>query len=118
MEGADVAMRHEVSSVAFALFTPSRMKKEVLPLEVLSTQLLMEIKDKQIITKEYLTLGGHPALRTLLEGTVEGVRVKIEAWVLTRGELVYDIIYWGSPEDFQAHYDDFRQVVGSFRFVE
>lgn len=121
IEGADVAMEHEVSPVTFAIFIPSRMKKAApggLPLAVLSTQLLLEIKDKKIISREYITLGGQSAIRTLLEGKVEGEKVRIEAYVLTKGEWVYDIIYWGRPEAFQAHHEDFRRVVESFRLIE
>ena len=114
VEGADVAMKHEVSPVAFAIFTPSRMKKEGLPLEVLSIQLLIEIKGKKIISRERLTIGGQPALKTLLEGKLEGERVEVESYVLTRGDLVYDIVYWGRPGEFQVHHEDFQRVVESF----
>lgn len=118
VEGAELAMEHEVDSAAFAIFTPSSMEKEILPLDVLSIQLLIEIKDKKIISKEYLTIGGQSAIRTLLEGRVEGEKVKIEAYVLTKEKLVYDIIYWGRPEDFASHHEDFRRLVESFRFIE
>ncbi len=117
MEGADVAMGHEVSPVAFAIFTPSRMKKGVLPLAVLSSQLLLDIGDKQVVSREYVTLGGEPALRTLLEGKVEGERVMVESYVLTKGELVYDIVYWGRPEEFYVYREDFQRVVESLRFI-
>ncbi len=126
MEGADVAMENELSQASFAIFTPSRMKKEVLPLELLSTQLFIEIKGKNIISKEYLTIGGHPpdmkggitALKTVLEGTVEGEKVKMESYVFIRGDLVYDIIYWAHPEDFHFFRGDFQGVIESFRFID
>lgn len=118
MEGADVAMEPASGGAAFAIFTPYRMKKEVLPLETLGIQLLIEIKDKKVISRERLTLGGQPALRTLLEGKVEGEVVRIESYVITKGEWVYDIIYWGRPEEFQVHYEAFQRVMESFRFIE
>ncbi|MFN3466870.1 MAG: hypothetical protein ACK4WF_04110, partial [Candidatus Brocadiales bacterium] len=117
MEGADVAMEPASGGAAFAIFTPSRMKKEALPLETLSIQLLIEIKDKKIISRERLIIGGQPALKTLLEGKVEGTRVRVESYTLTKGDLVYDIIYWGRPEEFQVHHEAFQRVVESFKIV-
>jgi hypothetical protein len=118
MEGADVAMEPIAGGAAFAILTPSRMKEEALPLAVLSAQLFLEVKDKKIISREYITLGGQPAIKTLLEGRVEGEGMRIESYVITRGEWVYDIIYWGNSKGFEAHRGDFQRVVESFRFIE
>ncbi|HHT9120470.1 MAG TPA: hypothetical protein ACFYD3_08010 [Candidatus Hypogeohydataceae bacterium YC41] len=121
MEGADIAMESASGGAAFAIFIPSRMKKAdsgEIPLGVLRTELLLEIKGKKIISSEYLTLAGQQAIRTLLEGKVEGEKVKIEAYTLTKGDLVYDIVYWARPEEFEIYHKDFQQMMESFRFVE
>jgi hypothetical protein len=84
----------------------------------LRTQLLIEIKDKKILSSEYVTVGGQPAIRTLLEGDVQGEKVRIESYTFTRDGLVYDIVYWAHPHGFEFYYKDFQQVVESLRFIE
>lgn len=117
MDGADIAMQHKEKPIAFAIFSPSRLK-ESLPLDVLSLHLLLEIKDKKVLQKDYVTLDGQPAIHTVLEGRVEVERVRIESYVVARAGLVYDIVYWASPVYFQEFRKDFQEVVKSFSFTE
>lgn len=116
VEGADVAMG-QGEKAAFAILSPSKIDK-ALPLEVLRLNLLLEVKNKKILYKGSAVLDGQPALHTILEGTVEGDKVRIESYVAAKGGLVYDLVYWAGPAYFQAFQGDFEGVVKSFRFVE
>lgn len=59
-------------------------------------------------------VGGRPAARTVVRGTVDGAEVTVEAVVLKGERCVYDFLYVAPAGAFEAGRGDFQALVESF----
>jgi hypothetical protein len=83
---------------------------------VLARHVLVGLRDRAVLERATVSLGGRPALRTVVEGRPEsgGDRVRVEAWVLTDGRCVFDLLYVARVDVFETGWADFRRLVASF----
>ena len=86
------------------------------PLAVLARQLLMGVRDRQVIERGQTTVAGRPAHHVVLEGRDSDAsdRVRVEAYVLKDDRCVYDLLYAAPVAAFEASRPEFRGVVDSF----
>jgi hypothetical protein len=82
-------------------------------LDVLMRHLLFGLKDRRVVEREELMLGGHPAERVLFDGESEVGPVRGEAYVVKRADCVYDLLYVAPRGSFEAGRADFRRFVDS-----
>lgn len=60
-------------------------------------------------------VAGVSALEGIVAGQMAGERTKIHAFVLTKSECVYDLMYISRPDHFPTHENDFNHFVSSLR---
>lgn len=83
-------------------------------LPVLARHLTFGLKDKEVLEQSEVTVTGRPALRSLLQGRLDGTPVRMEAYVLKDDACVYDLVYVAPPAEFSRGTSDFRNVLSSF----
>lgn len=83
-------------------------------LPVLARHLTFGLKDKEVLEQSEVTVTGRPALRSLLQGRLDGTPVRMEAYVLKDDACVYDLVYVAPPAEFSRGTPDFRNVLSSF----
>ena len=84
------------------------------PLNVLSRHLTFGLKDRVLEDGGPLTLGGHPAQRAVVRGSLDGTPVGVEAVVVKGERCVYDFLYVAPAASFETGRGDFRAFVESF----
>jgi hypothetical protein len=84
------------------------------PLPVLARHLTFGLKDRVIEDGGALTLGGRPAQRAVVRGSVDGTPVGVEAVVIKGERCVYDFLYVAPAAAFETGRPDFRAFVESF----
>lgn len=62
-----------------------------------------------------IQIAGVPALGKTLDGRMAGERTKIKAFVLSKNDCVYDLMYISRPSQFPVHEADFNRFVSSLR---
>ena len=84
-------------------------------LDVLTRQLLIGLRDRQVLTSEVVALNGRRGAHAVVEGMTPGTeRVRVEAYVLKDERCVYDLLYVAPAVAFDALRADFEGVVQSF----
>ena len=83
-------------------------------LEELSRNLVLGIKDKNIVREAKLEVSGAQAMDTTIQGEVEGSRVQIRTVVLKKSACTYDFIHVTIPEKAALTEKDFDVFVASF----
>jgi hypothetical protein len=84
-------------------------------LDVLTNHLLIGVEDRQERTRERVTLDGRAALRTRLQGTVDGVRMGFDIFVIKKDGCTYDLVLVAAPGQLAARQPAFEQFVANFR---
>jgi len=83
------------------------------PLDVLTRHLTFGLKERVVEEGGPLTVGGRPAQRAVLRGSMDGTPVEVEAIVVKGDQCVYDFLYVAPPEAFESGREDFRAFVES-----
>ena len=83
------------------------------PLDVLTRHLTFGLKERVVEESGSLTVGGLPAQRAVLRGSVDGTPVKVAAIVVKGDQCVYDFLYVAPPEAFESGRADFQAFVES-----
>lgn len=78
-------------------------------------QLLLGISDIHERRQENVRLEGKSALRTTLEGRLQGEAVKLRTYVMKSDECLYDLMYIARPETFEVEESTFVRFVDSLR---
>jgi len=112
----DIAMQNKENNAMFAIITHP-MDTNKTTLDVLYRQLFIGIKRKNIINKQYVYVNNRRVLNIVLEGELDGFKVKISAYIISADDMVHDVVYWSAPEKFSDSLGDFERVVGSFGFM-
>ncbi len=87
------------------------------PLTVLSEQLLVGIQQIQRLDAQTVSLAGHEALRSSVQGVSEGQPVFLRSYVLKTSQCVFDFIYLASPATLPSA-ADLDQMVQGFAIVK
>lgn len=72
------------------------------PLEGLTSDLLMGMSEREILTQERVPSSKREALHSVATGKLDGVPRKLELLVLKKDGCVYDIVLDASPEHFES----------------
>jgi hypothetical protein len=84
------------------------------PLGVLARHLVFGLTERRAVSRDAATVGGRPAVRTVVEGRRDGVPVQVEAVVVTDERCVYDFVYVAPRGHFAPGREAFRRFVESF----
>ena len=83
------------------------------PLTILTRHLTFGLKDRVLEDGGPLTLGGRPAERSVVRGSVDGTPVGVEAIVVKGERCVYDFLYVAPAASFETGRGDFQVFVES-----
>jgi hypothetical protein len=83
-------------------------------LEELSRNLVLGIKDKNVVREKKLEIAGGQAMDTTIQGEVEGAKIQIRTVVLKRSPCTYDFIHVTVPEKAEVTEKDFDIFIASF----
>ena len=83
---------------------------------VLARQLQIGLRDRRVIERTSVEVGGRPASRVVVEGRLEDSTesVRIESLSMTNERCLYDFLYVAPPGAFEAARGDFASFVHSF----
>jgi hypothetical protein len=87
---------------------------EDVPLDVLTNHLLIGVEERKEASRRPLTVAGRGALRTRLDGKIDGVPVGLDLVVLKKDGCVYDLMLVGSPQRVEALAPEFERFVARF----
>jgi hypothetical protein len=91
--------------------------KEDVELAILARHLLIAFERKEILSQGGVQVDGREAVKTLLEGWVDGTEIMAEAYVVKGDGVVYDIIFWAPREAFPRTVDAFHHVLAGIRLL-
>ena len=111
---ADVAYEDTRSGAIISLNSLCR-KYTNASLDELSRNLVLGIKDKQVLSERDFELSGAPAKDTVIQGEVENAKVQIRTVVLKKNFCTYDLIFVASPERVQISEKYFDEFIKSFK---
>jgi hypothetical protein len=86
--------------------------KDSLPL--LIRHLTFGLKDRVIVEQNKQTLNGQPAEHTVLNGTLDGIKIAVEAVVLKTPRCIHDFLYVAPASQFEHGRGEFKSFVESF----
>lgn len=87
------------------------------PLHLLAQQLFYNLERFQIKSQKKFTLDDRQALRTIVDGKLDGAPVTIDSVVLKKNECVFDFVLTTTPEAHQKTNNDFENFFGQFQYV-
>ncbi len=105
------------NSAMVAIITNFIDNESLVPV-IMVNHLLIDIKDKEILQKEKVILDGMDAVNVILEGKVDDTAVKINVFVVKRGQVGLNIIYWAPIGKYENAVGDFLSLVKSFKFIK
>lgn len=102
---------------ATIVITVTSMKEDV-ELTTLARHLLIAFERKQILSHGAEQVNGREAVKTVLEGWVEGTEIKAEAYVVKGEGVFYDIIFWAPLEVFPRKVEAFHQLLAGVTLLK
>ena len=102
IEGGDLAFKNTQFDGTMTVDSTCNEKKKNYSMKALSESLLIGITDKEALSREEITVGGVPALKTIYTGSLSNVPLKIATVVLRKDICIYDFTYASSPERFDS----------------
>ncbi len=92
--------------------------REDVSLDVLTNHLLFGIEDRREESRVRLELDGRTALRTRLDGTLDGVPISLDLVVVKKDGCVYDLGLAAAPAVFPQRQPDFERFFRGFARVK
>lgn len=84
-------------------------------LEQLENEALSSLVDLKILQTEKLDYNNREALKTLAEGKIDGVKVKMSLLTLKKNNCNYTLIYGGVAKNFDKELPQFQSFLKNFR---
>jgi hypothetical protein len=84
-------------------------------LQVLTNHLLFGIEDRHEQSRVPLVVDGRAALRTRLDGTLDGVRVAMDLVVIKKNGCTYDLLLIAPPAQWARRQPAFERFIAGFR---
>jgi hypothetical protein len=84
-------------------------------LENITQDLFSDLKDMKTIASDHISFSGREALKSEVEGTVDGVLTRIEALVFKKNDCSYTLSYVGLKSAFEADRAKFETFMKSFQ---
>jgi hypothetical protein len=84
-------------------------------LEVLTRQVLVGLRDREVVEQDEQPLAGRPAAHAVVEGRMAPAeeRLRVELFVVKGERCVYDLMYAAPPATFERWRPDFHRFAGS-----
>lgn len=111
---ADLELRHARAQAGILAHATCGGKAALRSLPVLARHLTFGLKERRVLERREASVGGWPAIRVLLQGHLDGVAVKAEAYVIKGERCVHDLVYVAPPGEFSTGQPDFQAFVRSF----
>lgn len=111
---ADLELRRPASRAGILANATCEGKAPTRPLAVLARHLTFGLQGREVLEQGELTVAGHPAVRVLLKGRLDGAPVEVEAYVVKGERCVYDLIYVAPPGEFAGGRAVFETFLSSF----
>lgn len=86
------------------------------PLAALTNHLLIGFTEREVQEQKVVPMDGREAMHTIVSGKLDGVRVKLNIYVLKKDGCVYDLVWVAPPEQFDAgaaRFDEFAAGFGT-----
>jgi hypothetical protein len=84
-------------------------------LDWLTNHMLIGVTDRRERSRERVTLDGRAALRTRLQGTLDGVRMGFDIVVLKKDGCAYDLVLVAEPAQLEQRRAAFERFVAGFQ---
>lgn len=84
-------------------------------LDILSQNLLRGVDDVEVEVEEFVTLAKRKAKHTVAQGSLDGVQIKMNIYVLRKDYCLYDFTYTARPEHYEKDLKDFENLLRSFK---
>jgi hypothetical protein len=117
VEVGDAALAFRDDAHGASILVNARCKKpdDVTPLVALTNHLVMGSTEREVTVQEVEPFDGREALRTRMRAKWDGVPMAHDIFVVKKDGCVYDFVYSGAPEAFDAGVPTFESFVRSFR---
>ena len=115
VSGAALAFRDEAHRASILVNARCKKPDDVTPLVALTNQLVMGSTEREVSAQETEPFDGREALRTRMVAKWDGVPMAHELFVAKKDGCVYDFVYAGAPDTFEAGAPAFEGWVRSFR---
>lgn len=84
-------------------------------LEVITQELFADLKNLQTLSSETTSFDGREALRTEVEGELEGIPTQVHSLVFKKNGCIYTLSYAGLKKSFPSDFASFEQFLKGFR---
>lgn len=111
---ADLAFEDTRSGAIISLNSLCRKYTEA-SLDELSRNLVLGVKNKQVVRERFFDLDGQKAKDTTINGEVEKAKVQIRTVVTKRNLCTYDFILVAVPEQIPQSEPAFEKFLASFK---
>lgn len=114
--GADIAWRHRHSDAVMQVHSACEKDLDV-PLQTLTRHLTIGFTETEIQSQETVAMDGREALKTVVQGKLDGVPREIVLQVLKKDGCVYDFVIASAPGQnmaLQNARSDFERLVQGF----
>jgi len=85
-------------------------------LKTLTVHLHMGLDEQKQISQKELTLSGRAALRTVVQGKVDGVLMSLDTVVIKKDSCLFDFALVGDPTKYAQASSDFEKFYGAFTY--
>lgn len=113
--GGSLAFRDDTHAASILVNARCLAADDRTPLVALTNHVLIGATERKYLSQEVSPLDGREALHTKLEARWDGVPMTLDLYVLSKDGCVYDFIYVGAPEAFEAGAAPFEAFVRGFR---
>lgn len=114
--GGHLAFHHHDGGSILANATCERI--DDVPLDVLTNHLLFGIERRAERSRTLFPLDGRSAIRTVLDGSLDGVAVTLDLVVVKKDGCVYDLQLIAGPAAYPARRPDFDRLLAGFAKVQ
>ncbi len=111
---ADLELHRAASRAGMLVNATCEGRTPTRPLAVLTRHLTFGIQGKEVREQSELTVAGHPAIKVLLTGRLDGAPIEVEAYVVKGERCIYDLVYAAAPGEFAGGKADFEAFLSSF----
>ena len=116
-EASDVAYQSKETAAIISLNSACRkhLEEPEQSLRTLTNLLLLGMTDVTLHKEEPESIQNTPALRTTVEGKLNGEPMMLRTVVLRRATCIYDLVYMSRPKSFDLRSPDFNRFVSSLK---
>ena len=113
MEDNDLAFWNESLGAAIAINSTCK-EYEDLPLKAMANHLVIGIEERRNLIWEQRMVDGREALYIVVEGFLDGVPIKVAAYVLVKDYCTFDLIYHAPPATFDEGLPQLHELARQF----